>query len=84
MPVAPGTDSGQGWLMANVSGSAGAKIQILSGSTVVAEFTATREFGNIVYSGSGVTSGQQYTVSVDGATTTVTAGQATTGGMGHR
>lgn len=84
MPVAPDTDSKQGWLMANVSGKSGAKIQILSGTTVVAEFTATRDFGNIVYSGSGVTSGQQYTVSVAGAATTVTAGQASAGGMGRR
>lgn len=82
MPVAPSTESSQGWLMAAVSGSAGDKIQILSGSKVIAEFTATRSFGNIVYSGEGVTSGTEYTVSVDGTTSTVTAGQATAGQMG--
>jgi len=81
MPVAPGTASPQGWLMAAVSGSAGAKIQVLSSSTVLAEFTAPRVFGNVVYSSDKITTGQPYTVTVNGAATTVTADQASAGGM---
>ncbi len=82
MPVAPATSSAQGWVMAAVSGQGGSKIQVLSGTTVLAEFTATREFGNIVYSGTGISSGQQYSVTVNGTATTVTANVATAGGMG--
>ena len=82
MPVAPGTASPQGWLMAAASGAAGAKIQILSGSTVVAEFTAPRVFGNVVYSSDKITSGQAYTVTVNGAATSVTADTAIAGGPG--
>lgn len=83
MPVAPGTSSPQGWVMAAVSGGAGSKVQILSGSTVVAKFTASRAFGNVVYSGEGVTSGSEYTISVNGTATTVTAGVAIAGRMGR-
>ena len=82
-PVAPGTSSPQGWVMAAVSGGAGSKVQILSGSTVVAKFTASRAFGNVVYSGEGVTSGSEYTISVNGTATTVTAGVAIAGRMGR-
>ena len=84
MPVAPGTSSSQGWLMAAASGSAGAKVQILAGSTVIAEFTAPRTFGNVVYSSSAIKSGSAYTVSVNGTAMNVTAGVASAGGMGPR
>jgi hypothetical protein len=84
MPVAPGTASPQGWLMAAVSGSAGAKIQVLSGNNVLAEFTAPRVFGNVVFSSDKITSGQAYSVTVNGTATNVTADTATAGGGGMR
>lgn len=82
MAEAPDTSSTQGWLQAAISGQAGATVRISSGSTVVAEFTAYKAFANVVYSSPEVTNGQQYTVATGSASTTVTAGTATGGGMG--
>lgn len=82
MPVAPNTSSAQGWVMASASGNAGDQITIKSGDTVVAQFTATRAFGNVVYSSSAIKSGSSYTVTAGSATTTVTADQAVSGNMG--
>ncbi|HJE51574.1 MAG TPA: carbohydrate-binding domain-containing protein [Tessaracoccus flavescens] len=82
MADTPDADSAQGWVQATVSGSAGSTIQIGNGSSVLAEFTAAKAFSNVVYSGEAVSSGQEYTVTVDGRATTATAGTATAGGMG--
>lgn len=41
-----------------------------------------KDFQTVVFSSSAITSGQSYTVTVDGTSTTVTAGQAVAGGMG--
>ena len=84
MPVAPSTSSPQGWLMAATSGQAGSVVTVLSGGTVVAEFTAPVAFGNVVYSSSAIKSGSAYTVSVNGTAMNVTAGVASAGGMGPR
>lgn len=84
MPVAPSTSSPQGWLMAATSGQAGSVVTVLSGGTVVAEFTAPVAFGNVVYSSSAIASGAQYTVKVNGAATTVTADVASGRSMGGR
>ena len=80
MAETPDATSTQGWLQAAPSGQAGAVVQIKSGSTVIAEFTATKAFANVVYSSSAITKGQQYVVSVNGAATTLTAGTAAAGG----
>ena len=82
MAETPDADSAQGWVQATVSGSAGSTIQISSGSTVLAEYTAEKDFSNVVYSGEGITSGQEYTITVDGQAVTATAGTSTAGGMG--
>ena len=82
MPVAPSTSSAQGWVMAATTGQAGSEVQVLSGSTVLAEFTAPVAFGNVVYSSPAITSGAQYTLEVNGTATAVTAGVATGGSMG--
>ena len=49
---------------------------------MLAEYTAVKNFANVVYSSPQVTRGQQYTVTVNGQATSVTAGTATGGGMG--
>jgi len=82
MAETPDAESEQGWLQASVSGAAGAGVQILSGSTVIAEYTAAKNFANLVYSSPEITKGQEYTVAVNGQATTVPAGTATGGGMG--
>jgi hypothetical protein len=48
----------------------------------IASFTATKEFGNVVYSSSSITTGSSYTVTVNGTATTVTAGEGGQQGMG--
>jgi hypothetical protein len=82
MAMAPTTDSAQGWVFATVSGAEGATVQIVADGAVIAEYTATKAFSTVVYSGSGITAGSSYDVVVDGAPTTVTAGEGGTGGMG--
>ncbi|WP_336640381.1 hypothetical protein [Microbacterium sp. USHLN272] len=49
---------------------------------MVAEYTASKAFATVVYSGAGIVSGDSYDVVVDGSTTTVTAGEGGTSGMG--
>ena len=49
---------------------------------MLAEFTAEKDFSNVVYSGEGISSGQEYTVAVDGQSMVATAGTSTGGGMG--
>ena len=83
MAVAPGTDSAQSWISALASGSTGDTVQVLDGSgAVLAEFTATKSFASVVYSSSALTDGGSYSVSVNGAVTSVTEGVSTGGGMG--
>ena len=65
-----------------VSGTAGSTIQIGNGSTVLAEFTAEKDFSNVVYSGEGISSGQEYTITVDGQSVAATANTGTGGAMG--
>lgn len=85
MAVAPTTDSAQGWLSAEVAAAAGSTITVLDaeGSELVSVQTP-KTAGSVVYSAADVEYSATYTVSVDGAETTVTAGEHTggTGGGG--
>lgn len=71
-------------IYANVTGEAGAEVTVTDASgTVVATFTARKQFGNVVFSSEGIATASSYTVSVSGgSSTTVTAGEGGTGGMG--
>jgi hypothetical protein len=82
MAVAPSNTDGQGWISANVSGSAGDTVTVKDSSGAeVASFTGEKDFGNVVFSSAALHNGESYTVSAgDGAGTTVTAGTAATGG----
>ena len=82
MAETPDADSSQGWLQSATSASAGQTVQVTSGSTVLYEFTVEKGFANLVYSSPQVKSGSSYSVSVDGTSTSVTAGQATGSSMG--
>ncbi|MCQ9336094.1 carbohydrate-binding domain-containing protein [Corynebacterium phoceense] len=83
MAEAPSSTDGQGWISASTSGSAGDAVTITDASgNEVATFTATKDFGNVVYSAAGITNGESYTVSVNGTDTAVTAGEAAEGGIG--
>lgn len=67
MAEAPSSTDGQGWISASASGSAGDAVTITDASgNEVAAFTATKDFGNVVYSAAGITNGESYTVSVNG------------------
>ena len=80
MVETPTATGGQGWISASASGSAGSTVTITDSSgAVLGTYTSPKAFGNVLYSTSGMTNGTAYTVSVDGAETSVTAGQ---GGMG--
>ena len=75
-------DSGN-YVQANVSAPAGATIEVRNGDTVIATYTTIKAVANVVVASDHIVSGQSYTVTVNGSTTaTVTAGQATGGGMG--
>lgn len=80
--MAEAPDSGN-YVQANVSAPAGATIEVRSGDTVIATYTTVKAVANVVVASDHIVSGQSYTVTVNGSTTaTVTAGQATGGGMG--
>ena len=80
--MAEAPDSGN-YIQANVSAPAGATIEVRSGDTVIATYTTIKAVANVVVASDHIVSGQSYTVTVNGSTTaTVTAGQATGGGMG--
>jgi hypothetical protein len=80
--MAEAPDSGN-YVQANVSAPAGATIEVRSGDTVIATYTTIKAVANVVVASDHIVSGQFYTVTVNGSTTaTVTAGQATGGGMG--
>jgi Carbohydrate-binding domain-containing protein Cthe_2159 len=78
MAEAPDTDSEQGWLAATFDSpyAAGTVVQIASGSTVIASWTADKDFASLVFSSEKITSGETYTVLVDG-----TAGGTAVGGL---
>ena len=80
--MAEAPESGN-FVQANVSAPAGATVEVVSGGTVVASFTTTKAAANVVVAGDKIVSGQSYDITVNGSTAaTVTAGQATGGGMG--
>lgn len=84
MAQAPSSDSNQKSLMANVSGSDGTVVEFTDADgTVVASFTGTRAFANVVVSTAAIEDGQTYTIVVDGtATGTTTTADAVSTGMG--
>lgn len=83
MAESPETSSAQGWLAAAVDGSDGSSIQITDATgAVIASYTGVKDFQTVVFSSAAISSGQSYTVTVDGTATTVAAGQAVSGGMG--
>ena len=74
----------QAFAMVSATGSAGSTIQIASADgTVLASFTAPKQFDNVVVSAPGMTDGQTYQLLVDGTATQFTASTtATQSGMG--
>ncbi|MBP6995207.1 MAG: carbohydrate-binding domain-containing protein [Phycicoccus sp.] len=83
MAEAPEAGSSQSFVQANVSIRAGQEVQVRSGETVLASYTAAKGAANLVVSAPGLTAGQSYDIYVDGTKVgSATAGQATGGGMG--
>lgn len=83
--MAQGFSSGtQAFAMVSATGSAGSTIQIASADgTVLASFTAPKQFDNVVVSAPGMTDGETYQLLVDGTATQFTASTTTTqSGMG--
>ncbi|WP_130840680.1 carbohydrate-binding domain-containing protein [Corynebacterium neomassiliense] len=85
MAVSPSNTDGQGWIAADIDGSAGDTITVKDSSGAeIASFTSEKDFANVVFSSSDLTNGETYTVTVGDTSTEVTAGVATegTGPMG--
>ncbi|QWW19519.1 carbohydrate-binding domain-containing protein [Schaalia sp. 19OD2882] len=82
MAETPAT-GGQGFVAATVGGSAGSTVTVTDASGAkITSFTAAKEFASVVVSTPKITNGSSYTVSVDGSSTQVTAGEGGHGGMG--
>ncbi|MFK4099436.1 carbohydrate-binding domain-containing protein [Streptomyces sp. NPDC019531] len=86
MVVAPDSESGQGWLSATLDSSveAGTTLHIVdSDGTVVASYVTSKAIQNIVYSGEGIESGEEYKVYAGGGVSgTSTGGLAEKGELG--
>jgi hypothetical protein len=85
MMVAPSTDSDQAWIATALSGTAAAGSQVVvtdADGDEVAAHTPQKDFASVVLSAAGLEPGATYTVTVDGTSTTVTAGEAPAGGRG--
>lgn len=80
MAEAPSSTEGAGWISAALSGAQGSKVRIVdSAGTEILSFTASKAFASIVYASAEITNGADYTIEVDGSSTSVTAGQAAAG-----
>ncbi|WP_455134668.1 carbohydrate-binding domain-containing protein [Schaalia cardiffensis] len=83
MAQAPSSTQGQGWVSSTVSGSAGSTITISDAQGVVlASYTSPKAFTSMVFSSAEMTAGAQYTLSIDGVSTSVTAGEPAAGQRG--
>jgi hypothetical protein len=83
MAETPDNTDGQGWLSANIDGSAGDTITVKdSTGAEIASFTSEKDFANVVFASDGITIGETYTVTVGDTETEVTAGEATESTMG--
>jgi hypothetical protein len=82
MMVAPSTDSDQAWIATALSATAAAGSEVVvtdAEGDEVATWTTGKDAASVVYSAADLTSGETYTVTVDGTSTTVTAGEAPAG-----
>lgn len=82
MLVAPSVDSAQGWIATALSSTAAAGSEVVvtdADGSEVATWTTEKDAASVVYSSVDITSGETYTVTVDGTATTVTAGEAPAG-----
>ncbi|MGO1827675.1 MAG: carbohydrate-binding domain-containing protein, partial [Corynebacterium variabile] len=83
MAVSPDNTDGQGWVSANIDGSAGDTITVkASTGAEIASSTSEKDFANVVFASEDITIGETYTVTVGDTETEVTAGEAAAGGMG--
>lgn len=85
MMVAPSSDSAQAWIATALSTTAAAGTEVVitdADGDEVAAYTPQKDFASVVLSASDLEQGATYTVTVDGTSTTVTAGEAPAGGGG--
>ena len=83
MMVAPSTDSEQAWIAAALDTTAAAGTEVVvtdEDGTEVASYTPEKDYASIVLSSADLEQGATYVVTVGGASTTVTAGEAPAGG----
>jgi len=85
MMVAPSTDYAQGWIATALDATAAAGSEVVitdADGAEVATYSPPKDFAAVVLSSADITSGETYTVAVDGTSTVVTAGEAPAGGHG--
>jgi hypothetical protein len=85
MMVAPSAGSAQAWIATALSATAAAGSEIVvtdADGDEVAAHTPQKDFASVVLSAADLEPGATYTVTVDGTSTTVTAGEAPAGQMG--
>ena len=83
MMVAPSTDSPQGWIATALTTTAAAGSDVVitnEDGDEVATYAIQKDFASVVFSSADIEPGATYTVTVNGTETTVTAGEAPTGG----
>jgi hypothetical protein len=83
MMVAPSTDSAQAWIATALSATAAAGSEVVitdADGDEVAAYTPEKDFASVVLSAANLEQGATYAVTVDGTSTTVTAGEAPAGG----
>jgi hypothetical protein len=85
MMVAPSADSAQAWIATALSTTAAAGSEVVvtdADGDEVAAYTPQKDFASVVLSAADLERGATYTVTVDGTSTTVTAGEAPASQMG--
>lgn len=82
MMVAPSTDSAQAWIATALSATAAAGSEVVvtdADGDEVATWTTGKAAASVVYSAADLVAGETYTVTADGTSTSVTAGEAPAG-----
>ena len=82
MAEAPAEASTTGWVQLGFSSNVapGQTVSIVSGESVIASFTAEKDYSNLVFAGDDITDGESYDVYVGGTLAATKVGTYSAGG----
>lgn len=80
MAESPSAESSSGWIAASVEVAAGQTVSVVSGSTVIASYTAVKDVSSLVLADSALKSGESYDLYVGGQLAATTVGTYSAGG----